>query len=373
MSTNRYIYLDNLKWVVAMLVIIHHAACAAGIDPIGYNLPLVMKSAQLQYNVLENIRIMDSSFFMDLFFFISAYFVSSSYENKGAYRFMLDKIKRLGIPTLLTVIIILPIVIGMTYHFMPNNVTSLGIKNATYISILNYLFGSLFITGNIYLGVTWFLWALLVFNTFFVISKKIFTNEVKNDDKKIPEIWKMFLFAIVLIPFNYLGLYLQNHLGENFLGFRLLKNFPTYIVMFYFGIQASKYNWLDKLEFKHAFGGILFWIIGWVLISQIAESYGLNSEMMSRGFTVIGMCMFLLYGFKILFDSQNNLTVILARSAFAAYVVQVIPLSFMAGIYSHYMTQIPLINFIMIAIPSVILSFAIGFVMCKLPVLKNIF
>ncbi|MGD9109003.1 MAG: acyltransferase [Gammaproteobacteria bacterium] len=256
MDIKRYIYLDNLKWVLVILVITHHAACAAGLDPIGYNLPHVIKSMQWQYDVLNNILGINQSFFMSLFFFISAYFVTSSFDRKGAGRFMLDKLKRLGIPTLMTIFIILPLIAIVISYFMPQQLSMLGIKSSNYVSILNYLISPLFKTGNIVLGVTWFTWALIVFNGFFVLSKKLFyKNNAEIKDKKIPAIWKIVLFAVIMIPFNYLGLYLQHHLGDNFLGFHLLKYFPMYIVMFYFGIQAFKDKWLDQLELKHAFWG----------------------------------------------------------------------------------------------------------------------
>jgi peptidoglycan/LPS O-acetylase OafA/YrhL len=259
MDIKRYNYLDNLKWALVVLVIIHHSASTAGLDPIFYNLPHVMKSMQWQYGILGNILGINQSFFMSLFFFISAYFVTSSLARKGAGRFMLDKLKRLGIPTLMTVFIILPIImLGIIPHFMPDKIAMLGIKNLSYMSLLDHLISPLFKTGNIILGVTWFTWTLIVFNAFFILSQKLFSShESKVEDRKTPAIWKITLFAIIMIPINYLGLYLQNHLGENFLGFHDLRYFPTYIVMFYFGIQAFKYRWLDQLELKHAFWGIL--------------------------------------------------------------------------------------------------------------------
>ena len=374
MNIKRYFYLDNLKWALVMLVIIHHSAGTAGLDPMGFNLPHVMKSMQWQYDVLYNFQRINQSFFMSLFFFISAYFVTPSFVRKGAGRFMLDKLKRLGMPILMTIFIITPIIAGIISHFMHYKIAMLGIKKLSYVSILNHIVSPLFKTGNINLGVTWFIWALIVFNVFFVLSQKLFfLNKPKVADKKIPAIWKMTLFAVIIIPINYLGVYLQNHLGDDFLGFHDLKFFPMYIAMFYFGIQAFKYSWLDQLEFKHAFWGILIWLLGQAFLYQIGGRYGLSSDAMARGFTVIGMSMFLIYAFKILFDTKNQWTAILSRSAFAAYVVQLISLAFIAGIYSPYMTQSPIINFIVLAIPSVILSFSIAFVICKLPVLKGIF
>jgi hypothetical protein len=114
-------------------------------------------------------------------------------------------------------------------------------------------------------------------------------------------------------------------------------------------------------------------LLGQALISPIAGGYGSHFYVLARGFTAIGMSMFLIYGFKILFDTKNRWTAIFSRAAFAAYVIQNIPQAFIAGIYSPYMTQTPIINFIVMAIPSIILSFLIGFIICKLPVLKRIF
>jgi glucans biosynthesis protein C len=360
MKTKRCDYLDNIKWALTVLVILHHSACTAGLDPIGYNLPHVVKSMRWQYDILGNFLGYNQSFFMSLFFFISAYFVIPSFKRKGTRRFMLDKLKRLGIPTLMTYFIIIP-VIGIFF------------MKVSFSFLFNY-YGSMLERANFNLGVTWFCWSLIVFSGFFVLTQKYFLFSKSNPvDKKIPAIWKILVFAVVIIPFNYLGLYLTNLLGEDFLGFHLLKFFPMYIAMFYFGTLAYRYQWLDQITFKHAFWGILMWIFAKAFIGPISEGYGLNPPMMNRGFSVIGMSMFLLYAFKILFSSKSKLTDVLSRSAFAAYVIQNIPMAFFAEIYVPYMSQSPLVNFIVIAIPSVISSFFIGYVICKLPVLKRIF
>lgn len=352
-QVKRYDYLDNIKWVLAVLVIVHHSASTAGLDPIGYNLPRVDEIMQHQYSILVKFNKINQSFFMSLFFFISAYFVLPSFERKGAGKFMLDKLKRLGIPTLITLFVIFPI---LSIEFATSNIKDF------------------FLTANIDLGVTWFCWTLIVFSAVFALYQIVGAgNQKAYADKPFPALWKILLFAVMIIPVNFFGLYLMEALGTNFLGFHLLKYFPMYISMFYFGIQAYRYQWLDKLEFKHAFAGILMWVVACAFVSPIASDYGLNDEMVTRGLTVIGMSMFLLYSFKVLFNDKGKWSSILTRTAFAAYVVQNIPMGFAADFYKSFMTQIPLINFVVIAIPSVIGSFAIGYLICKTPVLKRIF
>ncbi|KJG37997.1 hypothetical protein UA32_11450 [Photobacterium angustum] len=349
----RYDYLDNIKWVLTILVILHHCASTAGLDPIGYNLPHVKESMQYQYEILGTFQGINQSFFMSLFFFISAYFVIPSFGRKGTRTFMLDKLKRLGIPTLMTLFLILP---SGSIEYAISNVKGF------------------FLTGNINLGVTWFCWTLIVFSAVFALFQVVSTGNQKVDaDKPFPALWKILLFAVMIIPVNFVGLYLMETLGNDFLGFHLLRYFPMYISMFYFGILAYRYQWLDKLELKHAFSGILMWIVAKAFIGPIASGYGFNDEMFTRGFTVIGMSMFLLYSFKMLFNIKGKWSSILTRTAFAAYVVQNIPMYLTADFYKSFMTQIPLINFVVIAITSVIGSFAIGYLICKTPVLKRIF
>ena len=361
-ETKRYDYLDNIKWVLTIIVILFHSALGAIPGGIDFSLPFVNKSMYWQYDMLDDFTGICASFFMSLFFFISAYFVIPSFNRKGAGRFILDKLKRLGIPVLLAIFIITPLMWNMSTD-----------KHYSYLDAL-YRYGTMLKTGNIYLNVTWFCWALIVFNVVFALIQKLRSStEQKSIEKKFPEILKIVLIAIIMIPFNYLGLYLQDLLGKDFLGFRLLSNFPTYIFMFYLGIQTYKNHWIEQITFKHAFFGIIMWVFGYVFIFEILKGYGYNGYAMAKGFTVIGICMFLIYVFKTLFNSKNKWTIVLSRTAFAAYVIQKIPMAFIAYIYTPHMTQTPFVNFIVIAIPSVALSFLIGYVICKLPILNRIF
>lgn len=74
-TPSRYDFLDNIKWFITILVILHHSASVAGLDPIGFNLPKVIAPYHWQYGVLNDFQSVNQSFFMSLFFFISALFV----------------------------------------------------------------------------------------------------------------------------------------------------------------------------------------------------------------------------------------------------------------------------------------------------------
>lgn len=346
----RYDYLDNIKWVLAVLVIFHHAAAIAGQDPFPLNLPRVIQSMQYQYDTLSRFQAANQGFFMGLYFFISAYFVVPSYNKKGKWFFLRDKLKRLGIPILLTVFIIDPVVLYISdensfFQSMQNSFT---------------LYGEMLKTYNIVLGVTWFCWTLIVFNMGYIIYRMVASPqaEATRSCGTMPSFLAIVTFAIIMIPFDYLALYLMNRLGTDFLGFHLLKFFPMYIAMYCFGIKAYTHQWLEQINHKSAFIWLVIWIFA--MIFRVIP------------FETIGMSIFLLYSFRELFNANNKLTQILSRSAYAAYIIQGIPLCFLGKLLIPHMSQMPVVNFLVVGIPSVIISFGLGYFLCQLPVLRKI-
>ena len=143
--------------------------------------------------------------------------------------------------------------------------------------------------------------------------------------------------------------------------------------MFYFGIKTYENKWLEQIELKHAFYGIIIWYLSRNFLSPIFNGYGMNYDMASNSFSSIGMTMFLVYIFKQLFNHNTKFTIIMSRTAFAAYVWQVLILYLVAKYLHPFITEMPLVNFVIIGIPSVILSFGMGYIICKLPLMKNIF
>jgi glucans biosynthesis protein C len=357
-TRKRYAYLDNMKWSLAILVILHHAAAIAGLDTFLVNLPRVEPSEQYQYNILDTFQSVNQGFFMSLFFFISAYFVIPSYERRGAWSFLKGKFKRLGIPILLTIVLIDPV----AFYFAKDYAFFDAMRQAL------HLYGAMLESWNLTMGVTWFCWALIVFNVAYVIIRRCISHDdaAPTPPKPIPSTAKILLFAALMIPVDFLGLFLMNALGEDFLGFHLLKYFPMYIAMFCFGIQAYKNQWIDQLVFRHAFIWIVVWICAKVFLSPL-------SQMISRPFEVFGMSIFMLYSYKVLFNATSKWSKRLSRSAYAAYVIQIIPLCLIGKLYAPHMTQLPLLNFILISIPSVVVTFILAHFICKAPGLRRIF
>jgi hypothetical protein len=225
-------YIDNLKILCTILVILHHAAITYG-APGGwyYQQKTTQVAALFPMTVFVST---DQSFFMGFFFFLSALFVESSYQKKGAAKFTLDRLKRLGIPLVFYSLVISPILNYMVSYYGHGN----------HYSFLDYIKGY---DDWIDFGVMWFVAALLLFNLIYVLIKQIPALNF-NIRANIPYGWQLIFVGILLGLFTFC-IRLTFHVGWTLkpLGFQL-GHFPQYILMFIAGIIASKNKWLNQLD-----------------------------------------------------------------------------------------------------------------------------
>jgi fucose 4-O-acetylase-like acetyltransferase len=104
-QSGRSAFIDNLRVLLTILVIVHHAGQPYG--PTGGAWPLAHAE---KFRLLGPFFHINASFFMGLFFLISAYYLPASYNRKGPRRFLLERVRRLGIPIVLFVLGFVPLV-----------------------------------------------------------------------------------------------------------------------------------------------------------------------------------------------------------------------------------------------------------------------
>jgi len=93
-----------------MGVILHHCGTYLGVGAATAFIGIYTDdTTSLAYAVMTAMITTNQSFFMNLFFFISGYFVPRSFDKKGAYVFLVERAKRLGIPFVLYVFLLGPI------------------------------------------------------------------------------------------------------------------------------------------------------------------------------------------------------------------------------------------------------------------------
>src|ERR1700761_1318495 len=83
-------YIDNLKVLMIILVVLHHTFITYG-APGGwyYTQKTTQEAALIPMTLFVAVN---QSFFMGFFFFLSALFVPSSYDKKGSARFITDRL-----------------------------------------------------------------------------------------------------------------------------------------------------------------------------------------------------------------------------------------------------------------------------------------
>ena len=335
---SRIYFLDNLKVFLAVLVVFHHAAQPYGPGG-GWSIASDPNSI-LDYVVLGIFMAVNMSFFMGLFFMISAYFVPSSLERKGAAKFMKDRLVKLGVPILIFMFAVFP-VMGYLLYGQP----------------------------SIALGHLWFLELLLIFSAVYVaywLVKKPSSKAKKAFPGNATIL--AFVMAMALISFvvgiwspvnNWvpLGLFEPFHLTE-------------YVMLFAAGIIAYREGWIDAIPKAAAklwsrvaiLMVILLLFIGGVTNStQFAGGLTVASLLGSfwEAFMCVSMCIALLALFKNRFNSQGPIAKALANNAFTVYLIHIPIIIFLQYLLIGVAID-PLIKFAIVGAIGVPLAFAIS-------------
>jgi len=159
-STGRRVAFDYLRTGVILLVLWHHAIMAYTSfaflnpqDPVKTFSPVVDNRRWPGFDLMAGFN---DTFFMSLMFFISGLFVWQSLTRKGAGGYLGDRFKRLGIPFVIGV----PLLIPLAYYPAQLNVELVfggGSNFGTFwLGMIRNGFGTA--------GPLWFLWLLLLFD-----------------------------------------------------------------------------------------------------------------------------------------------------------------------------------------------------------------
>ncbi|QVQ51251.1 acyltransferase family protein [Spiractinospora alimapuensis] len=104
-------YLDSLKLLLILLVVVHHAIQAYGPADWWY------VEGTDRVEALSVVSVVNGSFSMSLFFLIAAYLLPPSYDRKGGGRYLLDRFRQFGPPILVGFLVIIPV---LTFFYYVN-------------------------------------------------------------------------------------------------------------------------------------------------------------------------------------------------------------------------------------------------------------
>ena len=274
-NENRIIYLDNMRWLLVLFVVLEHSSHA-------YTNLIWWPVADKDPSIIAGwISALSDAFAMPLLFYIAGYFAIPSIEKKGVLSFLKGKFKRLGIPWLICIFAICPL-LPLIYHFTRNGLTLtmsywelwvILLKNAAALNTgLIVSMNELMTHNQFYQRYMWFLSLLIVFFVVFGLvhswRKEWFDRIDQPCITKPPVVSSTlkFLFGVgfltAICSFLTVGTMfafspkLTNPeplftLG-NIIQFRPSRLF-FYIIYFAFGLMTYRNKWIERGKFPGHF------------------------------------------------------------------------------------------------------------------------
>jgi len=307
----RLYFLDNLKILLAVIVILVHAGQPYG--PGGdWPIPAPPEIPFLDVIVIGLFFAVTSAFFMGLFFFISAYLLPGSFDRKGARRFLQDRFLRLGMPLLVLSTTVLPLIAYLFYSPAGVSFADFHLHEATFS-----------------FGYLWFVAFLLLFAPIYAL-------------------WRLAGITFFPIPFPRQSALLLSALVLGLVSFAVRiwfplnqwvffhsiepAHLPQYLILFWAGILAFRNRWLDTLPYSvsRLWSGIV--MAGIVLLMPLYLIFG--NAMTTGGctpasllysiweaFVGIGMCMILVVHFRRRWNAPDSVRGVLAENVFSVYLI----------------------------------------------------
>src|SRR5215471_20370338 len=148
----RIISLDRARTFITLLVVLHHSVV---------NYTYFGSGDKQRWLGFDLVVLFNDSFFMACMFMISGLFVRDSLVHWGAARFAANRALRLGVPYLISILVLMPVAYYPTflrYH----------LPDTTDFNFLHFWWRTLTI-GPWPSGPVWFLWVLLAFDAIAVL------------------------------------------------------------------------------------------------------------------------------------------------------------------------------------------------------------
>merc|ERR1711937_274270 len=302
-------YINNIKIYLTVLVILHH--CATGV--IGYTshfLNIFPDQTSVWVNVVAGVMLtVNQAFFMNLFFFFSGYFVPRSFDKKGAYVFIMERAKRLGIPYVVYVFLLGPFCRRM-YSL------------AFYEGSIEVPFSTFFEYGPV-----WFLNQLIVLG----IAYSFLCGKGWSPKIACPSLLGFLGIATVVGLLSSL-LSMAFPSSDNIMMVPYFWNlYLGYVVFFFGGALAQRNNWMESIKAMprapiYVLTVICFGLLVFMIFYDIPSKWPLWAIMLYNGVTTAGwgtvvFSLAVTVFFMDFFDKTYFFTDFFAKSMYTAYII----------------------------------------------------
>ena len=229
----RLLYIDNLRVFTIALVVLQHAAVTySGLGSWYYKEAAPLGQAEFLFFGLGQSHA--QAFFMSLFFLIAGSFVPASFARKGPRAFLLDRLYRLGVPLLVYVLVMHPLLVKILHPDL--DVAAYILKGLHTLDILSWT------------GPLWFVEALLIFT----VAALPFLGRLHRQSAPPAALPATTIWALIaLVSAAAFGIRLVFPIGTSFANLQFCY-FAAYIVAFAVGVLAGARGWLDRISYRTA-------------------------------------------------------------------------------------------------------------------------
>ena len=237
-SPSRLAWIDNLRTLMIVLVVNMHACVTYSHVGSWYRMeePEPAMPVKVAFLFWQGHL---QAFFMGLLFFLAGVFAHRSLARRGPAAFLRERATRLGLPSLLFMLLIQPFMLYVL----------LGYPHVADRPSLAVLFGRYITSGKILSGSgpMWFALALLFFCAMLagIRTWKHAGTTPGSSTPQAPGVSTLLGFGAMLAVSTFLVRLVQP-IGTNVLNFQLCF-FPQYIAAFAVGVAAGQHGWLDAL------------------------------------------------------------------------------------------------------------------------------
>lgn len=386
----RAYYIDNLRTtVIALVIMLHLAVTYSSLGRWYYNEQISHGFWGLMF--FATFQMFTQAFSMGLMFLLAGYFTPASYDRKGFGRFVTDRFKRLGLPSLFYLFVITPFVCWVMVP-APEFIRGAATFGEFY---RNYIISG----GYKFLGVgpMWFAVALLAFSVFYALVRAVLPGTGKSNPGDKRTTYAILAGLVVTVAAGAFLLRLVFPIGSIFSGMQLCY-FSQYVILFAAGIFAYRGNYIERIT--PAMGraclaaGLIAGTAGLIALKTAAGIYDFSalriilnpprgsftggatwpaiSFAVLESFIAVAMSAGLSALFREKFNFSNTLTKRLSDSSFAVYMFHP-PIIIGITLAMHAITFVPVAKWAIASIIAVPACFFLANrVLLKVPVLNKI-
>lgn len=350
MKERKY-YLDNIRWITVILVIIYHIIYI-------FNCSGVITNMNVQgIPIMDTFCIFVYPWFMCLLFVISGMATKYSLEKRTNKEFIKDRAKRILVPS-----IIGTFAYGWICGLVTNQYTDMFMGNGDSIpAFIKYFIYCL--TG---IGPLWYCHVLFIASVLIILIRKIDRNDKLSELGKNIKLWMLIPLAFIVWGSSFI-------LNAPMI---TVYRFGIYLLMFLLGYYVFSNEVIqDKLQ---KYSVVLITISGVIGIIYVVRFYGQNfssDNILQNWFTNIyllfAIISILSFGKKYL-DFNNEVTTYMTRNNFSFYVLHYEIVLLLGFVVVTYMNLPFILNYIIILLGTIIILPVITAIIKRVPIINKL-